>query len=810
MVYSNNFGQVRVGVRTNSNTIPIDADATAFIAAAGITDLTQASAINTLVNDLKTYGIWSKMRAIYPFVGGTATSHKFNLKDPRDLDAAYRLVFNSVGWTHTSTGAKPNGSTYADTKLAPSVIAQNSIHVSFYSRTDVNNSGYDIGAGSVGSAVVIETRNSNSSNFYMNHWTADNTSNTSSTGFYLGNRTSSNSASLSKNGTKIINSTKASITPTTSTFYLGGYNLSGLKMNYSTREQAFASIGDGLSNAESTNFYTAVQKFQTILGRQIGSPVLSSGQSANLLETYSGSEAAYSLRKLRAGYYGSAIRVRRSLDNQETNIGFDINGNLDTTSLLSFTGTSNGFVTTWYDQSGRNRNLVQTTSANQPQISMNGIVFTEKGKPTVTSTGIVVMGTANTIPVTSAISTFALLRTNIIKSNGNYGMFLGLIGGAHLSPSRNSLGANRYYGTNEITYAALPTGNNYITITNNSNKVDVWENGTQVLNTVNSASDSLLASAGINIFDRWLNSAPLTLGTGISEVIIYNSDQRTNRSAIESSMNSYFNVSYTDTDAQTFITNAGITNDVQQSAIITLVKMLKNEGLWTKMKAIYPFVGGNATTHKFNLKDPRDTNDAFRLLFYGGLSHDGGGVFFNGSNSWCDTNMNAATNLTVDNLHLSFYSRTNANNAYSGGEIGHVGYNSWTTPPQDPTKQFTLRVRNSQYTGSNAQFTSGNLTSSYSTIDGFGLTIGSITNSTTSKMYKGRNSPEFAHKATSTGTNTGTLPSFSISLGKTQGYGEWSNQQAAFVSIGDGLTDSESAKLYGIVQIYQITLGRSV
>ncbi len=55
-----------------------DADAQAFIDAAGITDATQQSAIRTLVGDLKTYSIWSKMKAIYPFCGGTASSHKWN------------------------------------------------------------------------------------------------------------------------------------------------------------------------------------------------------------------------------------------------------------------------------------------------------------------------------------------------------------------------------------------------------------------------------------------------------------------------------------------------------------------------------------------------------------------------------------------------------------------------------------------------------------------------------------------------------------------------------------------------------------
>ena len=98
-------------------------DAQKFILAAGITDATQKSAINTLVDDLKTYGIWSKTKAIYPMVGGTATTHKYNLKDPRDLDAAFRLSF-SGGWTHSSNGALPNGITaYSDTFLNASSFA---------------------------------------------------------------------------------------------------------------------------------------------------------------------------------------------------------------------------------------------------------------------------------------------------------------------------------------------------------------------------------------------------------------------------------------------------------------------------------------------------------------------------------------------------------------------------------------------------------------------------------------------------------------------------------------------------------------
>ena len=62
-------------------------------------------------------------------------------------------------------------------------------------------------------------------------------------------------------------------------------------------------------------------------------------QNTPLLDTYSGAAAAYSLRLLDSTYTGSAIRVRRSSDNTEQDIGFNVFGELDTVSLLAFAGT---------------------------------------------------------------------------------------------------------------------------------------------------------------------------------------------------------------------------------------------------------------------------------------------------------------------------------------------------------------------------------------------------------------------------------------------------------------------------------------
>jgi hypothetical protein len=71
-------------------------------------------------------------------------------------------------------------------------------------------------------------------------------------------------------------------------------------------------------------------------------------QNTPLLDTYTGAAAAYSLRKLRTAYTGSAIRVRRASDNAEQDIGFNVFGELDTVSLAAHCGSNDGFVVTWY------------------------------------------------------------------------------------------------------------------------------------------------------------------------------------------------------------------------------------------------------------------------------------------------------------------------------------------------------------------------------------------------------------------------------------------------------------------------------
>ena len=92
---------------------------------------------------------------------------------------------------------------------------------------------------------------------------------------------------------------------------------------------------------------------------------------------------AYGLRRLYSLWTGAAIRVQRSLDDAKADIGFTANGDLDTVALLAFVGSGNGFIITWYDQSGNGRHATQTDPACQPQIVSNGVIETQNGLPTL-------------------------------------------------------------------------------------------------------------------------------------------------------------------------------------------------------------------------------------------------------------------------------------------------------------------------------------------------------------------------------------------------------------------------------------------
>ena len=250
----------------------------AFLTATSIADATIISALNQLEIDLTAAGLidynnpsTNKFNAIYPMVGGTASTHKYNFLDAQDTDAAFRLTF-SGGWTHSSTGALPNGTNgYADTHLSCSDnMTVNSTHLSFYSRTSAGSkANYQIYDGSFSMALAIRYGGLGIiSDQYLSARII--VSNSDGQGFYVGTRQNSTSHVVYKNG---VSQGTSGITNSESLadldFYLCCLNFNGSPSEYTDQECAFTSIGAGLDGTENTDFYNAVQDFQTTLGRQV-------------------------------------------------------------------------------------------------------------------------------------------------------------------------------------------------------------------------------------------------------------------------------------------------------------------------------------------------------------------------------------------------------------------------------------------------------------------------------------------------------------------------------------------------------------
>ncbi len=155
--------------------------------------------------------------------------------------------------------------------------------------------------------------------------------------------------------------------------------------------------------------------------------------TAPLLDVYPTATFAYSLRLLRSAYAGSCIRVRRSSDNTEQDIGF-VNARLDTVSLLSFCGASSGFVTKWYDQSGNASDAVQATSSVQPRIVNAGVLEVTGSYPKINfdiAAGTRLVNTATVVTtgtnrlLTSVFKIDTYKNFNVLYSNNvsnNFGL----------------------------------------------------------------------------------------------------------------------------------------------------------------------------------------------------------------------------------------------------------------------------------------------------------------------------------------------------------------------------------------------------
>jgi hypothetical protein len=251
-----------------------------------------------------------------------------------------------------------------------------------------------------------------------------------------------------------------------------------------------------------------------------------------LLDDYSGAAAAYSLRLLDSTYSGNAIKVRRASDNTEQDIGFS-NNELDTSSLESFCSGTDGFITTWYDQSGNANSIVVSTASQQPKIVSSGSTITDGGKASITLDEQFSQSLEIPIAASSTQDLFQVHKTN----DTSFILF------------RDTLSTARYVW-------AATDGSTSNVLTSNYGTPSLFVNGTSqnpqnrdALNSLLSTNNQVLMSSiggDSSAFTgniRWgYYSSSFIYDGNVQEIIFYNSDQSSNRSGIETNINNYYSI----------------------------------------------------------------------------------------------------------------------------------------------------------------------------------------------------------------------------------------------------------------------------
>jgi hypothetical protein len=205
-------------------------------------------------------------------------------------------------------------------------------------------------------------------------------------------------------------------------------------------------------------------------------PKPAAGGITGLLDTYPGAAFAYSFRKLRNAYAGSAVRIRRSSDDAETNVGFDGSGNFDSAAAATHIGGGSGFVVTWFDQSGNGLDVSQATSGQQPGYSASAV----GGIP-----GCVFTGSAN------VLFRNAVDMSNYITANANVIMAINW---------NATAGVQAFFDWNEVS-----TSNRFLMAMFN-NQI-YWDFGNDTTGRVNSTLGAEGTAPAEHIFQVWRDSS---------------------------------------------------------------------------------------------------------------------------------------------------------------------------------------------------------------------------------------------------------------------------------------------------------------
>lgn len=518
--------------------------------------------------------------------------------------------------------------------------------------------------------------------------------------------------------------------------------------------------------------------------------------------------AFYSTRKKNPDYEGYCIKVRRSSDNALQDIGF-VDDIVDVDSLETFIGANSGYIQIWYDQSGNRIDLEQTNSTLQPYIILSGTLILERGIPAIYWNGGQYMLTISNFHSKGAISIFLLAK--LYTLNTNQSRILSVYPDGYFMVATHPASKNIH-----VIYGS---GSDWGSITTEiSNKQ--WLNKFALVTCINTAEEinnSYMyifgTPSGIVLTDPMdllnnkiiaggmyaVTSPPYTPSTSqcwkgtTSEIQIYGKNVSSLRENIESDIMSAFSVKNPNRNtAEEFLDITGITDETISGAINTLVEDLIDAGIWEQMLAVYPFVGGTADTHKYNLKDPVDSDYAFRLSYYGTLTHSNTGMVGDRSTGYADTHFIPSDNLVAASQHICYYSRNDS----AAGNVEEIGSfnNTW---------QLAIAAK---YSDNNFYAIIGQYSYTSNT-NATGFFIASKSNAGKISGYK--NSSVLIDEVSATdglSTKTVTLMAWNNN-GSIQ---RFCDRECAFASMGYGLTRTKALALNTIVQKFQTTLGRNV
>ena len=256
-----------------------------------------------------------------------------------------------------------------------------------------------------------------------------------------------------------------------------------------------------------------------------------------LLDTYSGAAVAYSAaRRLSSTYTGSLIRVRRSSDNTEQDIGYDSNNVLDESALTTFVGANNGLVVTIYDQSGNAKDATQATAVNQPRIVNSGSIDSVNGVPAILGDGSNDTLLNTTLSLTNPTSIFTVV--NKIGTSGSFGLWA--VSGS--GGSFNLLSGGYDFYQNGPSFSPSYSNNNQTLLVAKSATTGTnWElygNDTTVTNGGENIGTTI--GSRVSLLDR--NGTQARCNMYIQEFIVWNSDQMSNRTGIQTNINTFYSI----------------------------------------------------------------------------------------------------------------------------------------------------------------------------------------------------------------------------------------------------------------------------